>query len=275
MRNAFTINRLGLHGASFPFCLESNVHEEFCSAWFCPVRVVDIADLVEAWSQPHLIVFDVEHYWEAASAEKRLLTLEEIAGKQGVVCRAYDPELVGVDRGGLGRLVGGWSHDEFHLFDAPEMPDEDTLIEEYCACREFSPAGESPLLPQLPEADVYLDSHDDCYLYLEARELPLLKAILRRMLHLYFATLMVQAHGEMSEVSLSDVPESVLDELWRPGADLTILRDHSHAYADRISVGFSDKRYKFTELQTYPVMGQIEYSIREGTWSISKAPPSA
>jgi hypothetical protein len=272
VRNAFTINRLGLHGASFPFCLKSNIHEGFSSAWFCPVQVADIADLVENWSQPHLIVIDVQHYWEAASAEKRLLTLEEIAGKQGVVCRAYDPEVVGVGKDSLGRLVDGWSHDKFHLFDAPEMPDEDTLIEQYCACREFSPAGEWPLLPQLPSADVYLDSHDDCYLYLEAREPLLLNAVLRRMLHLYFARLMIQANGDMSQVSLSDVPKSVLDEVWRPGADLSILRDHSHAYADRISVGFSDKRYAFTELRTYRVVGWIDYSLREGTWSLTKAP---
>jgi hypothetical protein len=266
MNNAFTINKLGLERAPFPFGITCCQNEGgLQSLRLYPQRVKDIFDLIEPFSQKQFAIFDVEQCSRSNIKTCECLSLQEIVQEDGISCQVYDPNFIVLKTNQVHNLLQGFGHYNLHGFDLPENSSEQQILETYF---NFSDAIKNRLpfvLPELSGPQILIDSHDDCYLYIEAYALNLLKAILGRTVTMYSNTVLFE--NDVTSSSLP-VPATLIDELWPINSSLTILRDQTKITENKLQVGISKRKFNFQEEQEYPVEIVIEYETVSQRWHL-------
>ena len=268
--NAFTTNVLGLEQHPFPYLIESGLsavgsHQVFV----CPMAVKDVAEVLIALAQSHLLVFDVDHTNFKPDALRKpgpLMspTLVELAHDAGVPDHAYDPEVVAIAATSLPTLLEGLNHYEIKIIDLPRLPTSDEAIDLYC---HFAESTRDPRLGAagLPlRSRFFLHSHDDCYTSIEADSREMVLRIVEKSLRLYAGTLIGSAmNNPMPDIAAIPVP--VLERLLAAPA-VTMLRHHTEYDGNILRIGFAHAAFKFQNPVDAPLNGHVSYDVAAGIW---------
>jgi hypothetical protein len=264
--NAFTINGMGADGAFFPFSVKYRQPDGIASLFICPQRLIDLCDVLEVAALDRVVVFDVGQASVFNEQTQMPLTIEALAADAGVECHPLDSTAIVLHKRDLFRLLDGFSHYEFLLFDVGPDWREEQLISQVLVCREHDWGSAAPVLSALSHSRLFLASHDDCYLTLQAAEAGLPQWVMARTLQIYAGTVLRQGRpGSRVEV---EPPSDLVVGLWQAEFDLTILREMTVCENGQLQIGVSRRAYRFGEAGEYPVDFSIIYDVAQG-WTVA------
>jgi hypothetical protein len=263
--NAFIINSLA--GAFFPFSTRVSRKGDVSRISLCPLRVIDILDIVEAHVMESVAVFGVGQASRFDERTGDVLPLDRLAAEALIDYERIDADTIVLSRKYLFPLLSYFAHYDLSLFDLEDGWDETRVIGQVLAFRGQDWDGPQHLLSGLPASRLVLDCHDDCYLTVESFDRRLPGAIFGRALQLYAGTLL--GDTLRSAVDIPEVPGDLLDAFWMETIDLTILKRATEVGEDGLRIGVSRKAYDFRNGQgTYPVDFRITYRIAERKWGV-------
>jgi hypothetical protein len=264
--NAFTINGLGMGGRFFPFSVSAQQHESGVATMdICALRIEDIGEVVGKYADNICIVYDVDTQ-TFTNSEGHWLDFRETIEKLGINCRFYGGKVISVMRPRFDELVHNIGHFNFHMFDLPSEPDDETMtrLHAFATYCDF----EEPILNKLEDSRLFLDSHDNCYLYIEARDLSFLKNVFARTLAIYCGT----AAKKFLRAPIENVPDLLdpfINSIFPLNFAITILRRNTRVRRGRVKIGFSPEKWKLGSEGEYEPTGQIECDFGRLEWSVS------
>jgi len=286
--NAFSINVLGPSRLFFPFSVNLTQEGEVSLLSLCPLRVIDICDLLEEFASEKVAVFDIVSYGESK-------TLGESASDCKIQFDQIDSSTIVIATKDLSCLLSEVDHYEFHLFDLNPSCSEVEIIGQIIDCRDYI-LTDPPVLASLRCSNVYLECYDGHDIFLESNNPILLKRIIARNLQIYAGTILsyekfgtppavpdnlldnltdfLRTYQNYEEIVLSDlpavteIPNDIMDNFWIDKLDLTILRPGTTYNNGRLRIGVSKQAYNWREEREYPTDFYIVYDVSNLSWAV-------
>ncbi len=265
--NAFTINRVGLGGAFFPFSLSMATTGDGTVIRLWPQRILDICDLIEDEASENLVVFGVSQASSLDPVTDEPMALTDLAAAVGLPHIAIDSRTIILESRSLAALLETFSHYELSCFDVRAGWREDAIIAAVLAFRE---ASEPPALATLPGSRLFLMSHDDCYVTAVAANAAWAADLFGRTLQGYALALWPQRCGRDNDVVAP--PRALFDSVRAGRPAVTILEQHTLASDHGLRIGVSRVAFSFKEDRAYAVDCWIDYDAATGRWSVAASP---